>query len=166
MTLFLMPFNLAFYFEAKGLMGKVFIGIFDFILIGVWYFSFYLLVKFLKYGVSSLEFEQFPYFLGEELHVRLKVDKHGDLLQNVKINLRCIQEAYETRRSANGKTQSMVVCYQIYEDVLEIANSNQLQSQLYLPIQFKIPVDQIYASDIKVFHILRVRLPLGRLGVT
>ena len=134
---FLAPFNWwAFVSEDGTLMVKGMVIFFDLVfgLAGGYYFL-HNLALFLKYGNSRLQFGEFPFFLGDKLSVTL-VDLPGEI-NHLQLDLRFIEEKYETRQRGNSK-ESRVVCYQLYHESRtfkgrEVSSSRSLSLEWDLP---------------------------------
>lgn len=148
-TLVTLLFTWLAFVEIKLLFFKIVIGIFDFFLLLLWGNWIYLVGRFLKYGISSLEFHQFPYFLGEKVDVTLKATKKIKGLKEMTAILRCIEERYETRGSGEN-AKSVVVSYQIYADRLALNDVKQYEFMtLSLPISFNLPEGQEYETALR-----------------
>lgn len=143
---FLIPFHWLI-FSIKDMPGilKAFILLFDSFLVACLGYAVYLLLRFLKYGTSYLQFTQFPFFLGEELQATL-TSRAIKGLKDMTVTLRCIEEKYEVR--GTGKNRSVqVVSYQIYADTLTIENAGGGQyNRVYLPVAFLLPADKNFVT--------------------
>ena len=134
---FLAPFHWWAFVSGDGhMMVKVMVVFFDlaFGLAGGYYF-FHNLALFLKYGNSRLRFNNFPFLLGDKLSVVL-VGLPSEINQ-LQLDLRCIEEQYETRGSGRNR-ESRVVCYQLYHEGWtlkgrEAASSGKLSLEWDLP---------------------------------
>lgn len=112
---FLAPFHWwAFYSDDGRLMIKIIVVLLSLAFgLGGGYYFFHNLALFLKYGNSRLRFGSFPFYIGDKLSVIL-VDLPSEINQ-LQLDLRFIEEKYETRRSGNRK-ETKVVCYQLYHE--------------------------------------------------
>ena len=134
---FLAPFNWwAFVSEDGGAMVKGMVIFFDLVfgLAGGYYFI-HNLALFLKYGNPRLRFGNFPFFLGDKLAVVLV--NLPDAIDHLLLNLRFIEETYETRQRGNGNAPR-VVCYQLFHEARtlqgrEVAPSGKLSLEWDLP---------------------------------
>lgn len=134
---FLAPFHWwAFVSDEGSFMVKAMVVFFDLVFgLGGGYYFLNNLALFLKYGNSRLRFSSFPFLLGDTLSVVLVgLPSEINLLQ---LDLRFIEEQYETRGSGRNK-ESRVVCYQLYheERILkgrEVASSGKLSLEWDLP---------------------------------
>ncbi len=134
---FLAPFHWwAFVSDEGSFMVKAMVVFFDLVFgLGGGYYFLNNLALFLKYGNSRLRFSSFPFLLGDTLSVVLVgLPSEINLLQ---LDLRFIEEQYETRGSGRNK-ESRVVCYQLYheERILkgrEVASSGKLSLEWGLP---------------------------------
>lgn len=134
---FLAPFHWwAFVSDEGSFMVKAMVVFFDLVFgLGGGYYFLNNLALFLKYGNSRLRFSSFPFLLGDTLSVVL-VGLPSEVNQ-LQLDLRFIEEQYETRGSGRNK-ESRVVCYQLYheERILkgrEVASSGKLSLEWGLP---------------------------------
>ncbi len=134
---FLAPFHWwAFVSDEGSIMVKAMVVFFDLVFgLGGGYYFLNNLALFLKYGNSRLRFSSFPFLLGDTLSVVL-VGLPSEINQ-LQLDLRFIEEQYETRGSGRNK-ESRVVCYQLYheERILkgrEVASSGKLSLEWDLP---------------------------------
>ena len=134
---FLAPFHWwAFVSDEGSIMVKAMVVFFDLVFgLGGGYYFLNNLALFLKYGNTRLRFSSFPFLLGDTLSVLL-VDLPAEINQ-LQLDLRFIEEQYETRGSGRNK-ESRVVCYQLYheERILkgrEVASSGKLSLEWGLP---------------------------------
>ena len=134
---FLAPFHWwAFVSDEGSIMVKAMVVFFDLVFgLGGGYYFLNNLALFLKYGNSRLRFSSFPFLLGDTLSVVL-VGLPSEINQ-LQLDLRFIEEQYETRGSGRNK-ESRVVCYQLYheERILkgrEVASSGKLSLEWGLP---------------------------------
>ncbi len=134
---FLAPFHWwAFVSDEGSFMVKAMVVFFDLVFgLGGGYYFLNNLALFLKYGNSRLRFSSFPFLLGDTLSVVLVgLPSEINLLQ---LDLRFIEEQYETRGSGRNK-ESRVVCYQLYHEERtlkgrEVASSGKLSLEWDLP---------------------------------
>ena len=134
---FLAPFHWwAFVSDEGSFMVKAMVVFFDLVFgLGGGYYFLNNLALFLKYGNTRLRFSSFPFLLGDTLSVVL-VGLPSEINQ-LQLDLRFIEEQYETRGSGRNK-ESRVVCYQLYheERILkgrEVASSGKLSLEWGLP---------------------------------
>ncbi|MBI5149311.1 MAG: hypothetical protein HZA28_00870 [Candidatus Omnitrophica bacterium] len=145
-TVFCVPFNWLFFFKHPDRIFQLFIGFFDIIIVIAWAYWAYLVLALLKYGVSSLEFQHCPFFLGEELKVILRTNKPVPGLKEMKATLRHIEEKYETRGTGKNR-RSVIVSYQLYADTLTFNNLTAFEQQaVQWPLAFSLPQESQYNS--------------------
>ncbi|CAI2718050.1 hypothetical protein [Nitrospina watsonii] len=111
---FLAPFHYMVWFsEEKSVPTwvKFVVIFFDFIVVLIIGDGIRKYMQFLKYGNSRLRFLGFPFHLGEKM--KLALEGMPAAFDSVTLNLRYIEEVYETRYSGRRRTRE-VVCYQIY----------------------------------------------------
>jgi hypothetical protein len=125
--------------------GRVFLGgAVLFALIGLIFWSRWIqmLADFFRYGNSTLLFDSFPYFLGSQLNGRLRAPRHFDVIDELTLTLRCVQEKYVTTGAGSSRS-TQVVCYELYKDVATFSHSQLAgAASSYLPISFRVPEDQ------------------------
>jgi hypothetical protein len=116
------------------------LGLFGLILWGRWWT---MLLDLLRYGNSYLAYEGFPYSLGGPLRAQLRLRHHVSMLDELTLTLRCVQEKYVTTRGADNRSQTQVVCYELYSEAatLDRARLASLASGP-IPIEFRVPADQ------------------------
>jgi len=145
MTFFLVPFNWFAFIEEDMLFTKIFISLFDLTMVACWGHGVYRLLHFLKYGESRLEFQQFPFFLGDKVRVTLHTSK---VLNDIAATLRFIEEQYEMRR-VGRKRHPVVILYQVYADTQKINEIESYQYDgLHLPISFSLPPEAQYETSL------------------
>ena len=153
LILFLTPFHIFIFkilAESKiGYFPMALMIIFDLaVLIIIWTYLKKLL-RYLKYGMSSLRFNQFPYFLGNKLDLTFMINKPLKGADTISVTLQCIEEKYETRGSGDNR-KSVVVCYHLYSESKEIELPIlETASSLQIPIQFDLPAEDIYRTRLK-----------------
>ena len=136
---FLAPFNwIAFVSDEGGIFWKILTGLFDVIIVlGVGGYLLKTLRQYWAFGNGRISFGAFPFFLGQTM--ALTVEGLPENLDYVELTIRCIEEAYEIRQREGGrKRESVVVCYQIYQDIQtfrgELVNeTGQLRCSWHLP---------------------------------
>ena len=100
--------------------------------------------------MSSLRFNQFPFFLGNKLELTFIIKKKLKGAENINAVLTCIKEKYEIRGSGDSK-KSVVVCYHLYSETKEIEFPlTEDYGSLQIPIEFDLPPDEIYRTQLKV----------------
>ncbi len=152
LILFLIPFHIfIFKFLGQSKIGyfpMALMIIFDLavlIIIGTYFKK---LFRYIKYGMSSLRFNQFPYFLGNRLDLTFMINRPLTGAKNINASLQCIEEKYENRGSGDNK-KSVVVCYHLYSETMEVEIPTQDYGTLQIPIQFDLPEDAIYRTRLK-----------------
>ena len=149
-TLFLVPFNwFAFFADVNVLFVKIVLAIFNIILLISWGYTVYLLLQFIKYGRSFLQFDRFPFLIGDQVSVTLKTRRPIEGLKSMTFILRCIQERYEVRGTGKNR-QSVVAVYQIYAETITVEELGHYQPQggLQWPISFAIPNDPEFLTQL------------------
>jgi hypothetical protein len=134
---FLAPFHWwAFVSDEGSFMVKAMVVFFDLVFgLGGGYYFLSNLALYLKYGNSRLRFGNFPFYLGDKLSVEL-VGLPSEINQ-LQLDLRFIEEKYETRQRGNSK-ESRVVCYQLFHEARtlqgrEVVASGKLSLEWDLP---------------------------------
>jgi hypothetical protein len=140
-NLFFVPFAWA------GLHGPwpflAFAGLFAVFGLFLWYRWWTELLDLLRYGNSYLSYRGFPYSLGSTLHAQLRTPRHVEKIDELTLTLRCVQEKYVTTRDMNNRSQTQVVCYELYSDVATVDRA-RLASLAggAIPVEFRMPSGQ------------------------
>ncbi|MGP0629408.1 hypothetical protein ACTRW9_06860 [Nitrospina sp. 32_T5] len=111
---FLAPFHYIAWFSEKEQVPMWVKGVvlfFDFIVVLIIGDGIRKYMQYLKYGNSRLRFLGFPFHLGGKM--KLALEGMPAAFDSVTLNLRYVEEVYETRYSGRRKSRE-VVCYQIY----------------------------------------------------
>jgi hypothetical protein len=139
---FLVPFFWVGFTQRGAWLFAVVASLFGLIGIIFWVRWAQMLGEVVRYGNSSLIYDQFPYFLGGTLGARLRLPRHVADLDELKLTLRCVMERYVITGTGNNRS-SKVVCYELYQDSKTFS---QEQVAGYaggeLPLQFKLPDNQ------------------------
>jgi len=99
----------------------------------------YYLVQHWKYGDSYVRYGAFPFFLGQDLEAHFGCTKDPGPFERVSAILRCIEECHEPMRQG----QLTTVCYEIYQDALEIQGPGELRAiNPDLKVTFSLPDDR------------------------
>jgi len=108
-----------------------------------WYRWWTMLVDLVRYGNSYLSYQGFPYSLGSTLHAQLRTPRHVEKIDELKFTLRCVQEKYVTTAGPDNRSQTQVVCFELYSQVATI-NHARLSSLAggSIPVEFRVPADQ------------------------
>ena len=115
-----------------------------FALIGLvfWYRWAQMLADLLRYGSGFLNYDSFPYFLGETLRARLRAPHHVSDIDALTLTLRCVQEKYVTSGSGNNRS-TRVVCYELYKDTLTLSRDRLAGlAGGEIPMEFRLPTNQ------------------------
>ena len=146
-ALFLLPFNwIAFMSGARdwgvlAVFGLV-VGIFDLMLLGALLRAGYLLVRYARYGASTIRFRRFPFFLGDTLEVTLPRTERVAALGRLTATLRCVQERYHVHGSGRSR-RSVVVCYELYGETRVVGatpgNRGRRREAAEISISFALP---------------------------
>ena len=102
-----------------------------------------MLADLFRYGNSFLCYDEFPYFLGQTLRVRLRAPAHASSMNQLALTLRCVQEKYVTTVSGTNR-QTQVVCYELYRDTRTLAHEQLAGAYAGcdIPVEFRPPEDQ------------------------
>jgi hypothetical protein len=139
---FLVPF---FYIGATVRGGFMFLavaGLFALCGIYFWHRWAQMVGELFRYGNSFLAYDQFPFFLGGALRVRLRAPAHIDSLTSLTFTFRCIEERYVTS-GYRGQRSTTVVCYELYQDAITLEGdrlANYAGGEI--PIEFRVPADK------------------------
>ncbi len=138
-AVFMAPFHWFVLFSEEGKLAPIWVkgvlGLFDLVILALIAKFFYLLVQYFKYGNSRLRFGNFPFYLGDKMSVVL-LGMPSRVNQMI-IDLRFIEEQYETRGSGKNRRQE-VVCYQLYHENRTLTGS-QIFSANTMPMEWDLP---------------------------
>jgi hypothetical protein len=126
-------------------MGRVFLVFATlFALIGLIFWGRWLqmLGELVRYGNTFFVYDEFPYFLGQTFHGRLRAPRHVSALDELTFTLRCVQEKSVTTGSGQNRT-TRVMCFELYKDTLTLSR-DQLTGLAGgdIPVDFKLPANQ------------------------
>jgi hypothetical protein len=95
-----------------------------------------------RYGNSFLHYDEFPFFLGRKLQVRLRAPRHVSVVDELTLTLRCVQERYVTSGTREDRS-TRVVCLELYKDATKFTR-DQLTGLAGgdIPIEFSLPANQ------------------------
>ena len=121
---------------------SIFAGLFALIGLVFWYRWGQMLAELLRYGNTFLAYNSFPFFLGNNLSVRLSAPAHYSDLDQLTFTLRCVQERYITSGSGRNRTTN-VVCFELYSDSQTISQAQlAASSNQGIPLEFALPDSQ------------------------
>ncbi len=143
MFLFVAPFNYIAFQAVQGgsKRGYIFAGVDLFAAVYAMVFG-YRFVRWLKFGTGRLKFRRFPFFLSEELEVDYVPARRLGSLKKLACTLRCIREAYETRRVGN-ESQQQIVCYEVFRDAKEFDGATLADAyDGSVSLSFALPADR------------------------
>ncbi len=125
-----------------GRVFLVFASIFALIGLVFWGRWLQMLGELFRYGNTFVFYDEFPYFLGQTLHVRLRAPHHASALDELTFTLRCVQEKYVTTGSGRDRA-TRVICFELYNDALTLSRE-QLAGLAGgdISVEFKLPSDQ------------------------
>ena len=145
--LFLTPFNWWAFFSGEitlfWLKGMVIV--FDWVIVFIAYQFVRKLSQYLKYGDSRLRFKKFPFILGDKMVVSLV--GAPTQFEVMTMNLRFIEEAYETSGSGRNRSRN-VVCYQIYGEEKVMRSYDAGKSKIVM--EWQLPKDPDFATQLSV----------------
>ncbi len=140
---FLIPFFwVGLHERGMGRVFLVFAGLFALIGLIFWARWLQMLGDLLRFGNSFLNYDDFPFFLGQSLRARLRAPRHVSALDELTLTLRCVQEKYVTTGSGNNRS-TRVVCFELYKDSVTFSR-DQLTGLAGgdTPVDFKLPQTQ------------------------
>lgn len=150
-TLVMLPLNWFAFFYAdrvEGVYLKIVLAFFNVLILISWGYTVYLLLQFIKYGNSFLQFSQFPFFLGERAQLTLKTKGMIRGLKTMTFILRCCEERFETR-TIGRKQQIDLVVYQLYAETVNFEDVGRYQQKnLQWPLILELPRDPRLASSL------------------
>jgi hypothetical protein len=139
-VVFLIPF---YYWGFHSGVGPLVIGIcavFDLIGLCLVIHAMFLLLRWLKYGDSRLQFESFPFFLGDVLDAVLVTSKDIRGCRRARFTLRCIQERVEITGTGRGQ-HAIDVCYQTWASAYDVEQPGDIVAGSPVRVTFLLPED-------------------------
>jgi hypothetical protein len=107
--------------------------------------SFYLLLRRLKYGTTFLHFGRFPFLLGETADVRVAAPDRSRGVGELSATLRCVEERIE-RVKRGGRTTIYVARWQLWADERKVAAG--ALSAGGLSLSFGLPADPRLGTEL------------------
>ncbi|WP_447968022.1 hypothetical protein [Nitrospira sp. M1] len=143
-SLFLSPFHwIAFSWEERSFFWQGIVGLLDLVIILSVGDRFVAKLKqYLRFGNSQLAFNDFPFFLGNPMSLTLKNVPTN--ISTFHLTLRCIEEVYLSDH-ARHDTRSVVVCYQLYQDI-QILEPGNGHAEADLDMLWILPDDTTLSS--------------------
>jgi hypothetical protein len=128
--------------HGPGRMFLVFATLFALIGLIFWGRWLQMLGEVVRYGNTFFVYDEFPYFLGQTFHGRLRAPHHISALDELTFTLRCVQEKYVTTGCGQNRTTS-VMCFELYKDAVALSR-DQLTGLAGgdIPVEFKLPASQ------------------------
>jgi hypothetical protein len=164
-TLFLSIFNWWAFFTNSPLMVKILVGVFDLILLAVWWEAVRRIGQAMKFGGSQVVFEKFPYRRGAPIVLRWEVADGVAQINKGTFTLRCVEEWYETRGSGKNRSTSLVH-EERWRATWHVDGASSLRRGESVALRFELPADapatQLGAKR-PVFWELEVKLDLAGL---
>ena len=141
-TAFLTPFAWVGLNAKGGWPFLIAVGFFGLIGLVFWYRWLAMLFDLLRYGNSFLSYSSFPFFLGGDLNVHLRITRHLSEMDELAIRFRCVEEKYVTRGTGRNRS-TQVVCYELYGESATMTRERLAACvNGEIPIEFKIPKEQ------------------------
>jgi hypothetical protein len=139
---FLIPFFWIGLAQRGAWVFALFAGLFALIGLVFWFRWAQMLAELFRYGNTFLDYNAFPYFLGNTLSARLRAPNHLADIDELTITLRCVEERYITS-GANSDRQTNVVCFELYCASKTFSRSElAAYSNQTIPIEFPLPDSQ------------------------
>lgn len=125
-----------------GRIFLVFASLFALLGLALWVRWIEMLAEFLRYGNSFLFYDEFPFFLGQTLRVRLQAPHHVGRLDELALTLRCVQERYVTTGTGENRI-TRVVCYELHRNTTTLSGPQLAAcASSSVPVEFRLPADQ------------------------
>ena len=120
----------------------VFAGLFGLVGLVLWSRWLQMLNELIRYGNNFLAYNNFPFFLGSTLSVRLRAPNHLDDFEDLTFTLRCVREMYTTSGSGDSR-RTQVVCFELYSDSKTFSHAQlAAYSGQEIPVEFTLPESQ------------------------
>ena len=128
--------------------AAVVMAVFDLMLVAGVVYAFYEMARAAKYGAAWIEYERFPFFLGEPLRVRLGSRGGLDRLQKLLVTVRFVREAaVPGARDSKGHRSSRIAARQHWAETLEF-DPGLLRGTTELPVGVDLPADADYGTEL------------------
>jgi len=141
MTLFLSIFNFWAFGSGQGPFPvKLIVGLFDLVLLAVWWGAIQALAKAIKFGESFLRYSRIPYRPGETIDLVWEPPAGILQIESGTFALRCVAEWTETH--GHGKNRSTHTYHQLkWEGSWQIESPTMLRRGAQVPLSFETPAD-------------------------
>jgi len=145
---FLAPFNyFVFYKGDAPIFAKIIVGFFDLIPFFVLGSVIYKILQYLKYGVSSIAYQQFPYFLGDTCEIVFDPGRGIGNYNNITFTLHCLREVTVTTGSGKNRSSTTYV-YELWSDEFKVEEAGHHAGGESIPLTFLLPTDRALTTRI------------------
>ncbi|GJL49985.1 MAG: hypothetical protein NPIRA01_12120 [Nitrospirales bacterium] len=138
------PFNwMAFFWEGRSFFLQGTVGLLNLVIIvsiGGRFMT--KLRQYLTFGNSQLEFQDFPFFLGNPMSLSLRNVPTN--ISTLHLTLRCIEESAQSE-GTEADSPSVIACYQVYHDT-QILKRENVQPGDNLDLFWMLPDDETLSS--------------------
>ena len=145
LALFLSMFNWWAFFGKGPLPVKIFVGIFDLILLALIWHAMIVVGRAIKFSGSSVEFSKFPFRPGEMLVLRWLVPQGMMRATQGSFTLRCVEEWYESTGSGKNSNRHLVQ-EQVWAGTWHLDQPQELQPGETEKLDFALPSDAASTS--------------------
>jgi hypothetical protein len=142
MTLFLSMFNWWAFFTKSPLMVKIIVGLFDLILLAVWWAAVVAIGRAVKFGGSRIEFAHFPYRVDESVLICWQPATGIKQVRSGSFTLRCVEEWFE-QRGSGGDRSSHLVHEEIWSGKWHLEEDRAFELGQWMESRYNLPADAL-----------------------
>jgi hypothetical protein len=162
MTLFISIFNWWAFFTDSPWPVKVITGLFDLVLVVVWWQTVVLVGRALKFGASRVRFSRFPFRVGEPVDIAWRPASGIGRANGGSFTLRCVREWFEVAGGGSDRNRRMVHEEQ-WSGAWLLDHAHEFDAGSEVDLRYRPPADlpgTDLAADRPVFWEFEVRLDL------
>jgi hypothetical protein len=142
LAIFLVPFNwCAFFSGDTNVLLAAIVAFFDLITLLIIGKGTYLLIRFLKFGSSTLVFRRFPFFLGDTLEADFRTSADVRSLKSLVFTLRCIREQVDAQAAGSGLNLAV---FEVWKDVRVVEPPAG-----EIPVSVRLPAETHFSTELQ-----------------
>jgi hypothetical protein len=138
LTVFLSIFNWWAFFARGPFMVKAIVSLFDLVLVYFWVRLAMDFGRALKFGVTEIEFAQFPYRAGEPVVIQWRGPAGSGEVRAGEFTLRCAEEWFETTGSGKNRGRQLVQ-EEVWRGTWRMEDAHGLLTGELMKFNFKLP---------------------------
>ena len=143
LALFLAPFNWWAFFSREGnLFVIAVVGIFDVVNLLILGQGVYILIRYLKFGTSTLVFRRFPFFLGDTVEADFRTSADMRQLKRLVFTLRCLREQVDAEAKGTGLNLAV---FEIWKEERVVEPPSR-----EIPVSFRLPAEAHFSTELPI----------------